>query len=106
MKRFVLLLFVLFVTRSYSQSSVFLRAGDHAPSFILTPDNNSIQSYVMPYMKRLVMLHFWSSDVITSKTYGQRLNTLTKRYKNAIYKNAEGFEVIAIAVQSNQKTWK
>lgn len=52
------------------------------------------------------MLHFWSSDVITSRVYGQRLSALQKRYNNVVYKNADGFEVVAIAVQTNKKSWK
>jgi len=105
MKQKVLLFFLLFVfARSFSQGPV--RINDHAPNFVLTLEGNSIQSYVFPYVKHLVLLHFWSSEVITSRNYGKHLNTLTKRYENAIYKNAEGFSVIDIAVQNNKKTWR
>ena len=106
MKRIFLAFFILIFTRSFAQSDVVLKYGDPAPSFIVTLEANSIQSYVMPYMKRLVLLHFWSSEVITSRNYGRQLNGLAKRYQNVVYKNAEGFEVIAIAVQNNKRTWK
>jgi hypothetical protein len=106
MKQKSLVFFIFVFIKTFSQSGGLLKQGDHAPSFILNLEGNSIKSYVMPYMKHIVMLHFWSSDVITSKIYGKRLNSIAKRYDNALYKNADGFEVVAIAVQANKKAWR
>lgn len=104
MKRTVALLFLLAAFKGFSQMPP--KVGDHAPSFILTLDKDVVQSYVFPYTKRIVMLHFWSSDNYTSRNYGKFLNGLAKRYKNVVYKTAYNFEVIAIAVQKDKKAWR
>jgi outer membrane protein OmpA-like peptidoglycan-associated protein len=72
---------------------------------VLNLQQNAIQSFSMPYLNRIVLLHFWSSTVSKSKVYNKYLNRLAGRYKNALYKNAEGFEIIAIAVQSDKNAW-
>lgn len=59
----------------------------------------------MPYVSRLVLLHFYSTSVAKSTFYNKPFNRLAKRYKNSIYKGAEGFEVIEIAVQSDKNAW-
>jgi hypothetical protein len=105
-KKYLIFFSILFL-KSFSQESesLFLKSGDKAPPFILNLNDNGIQSFIMPYMKSITLLHFWSTDVITSKMQNKHLTRLSKKYKNTIYKNAEGFEVIAIAVQSDKKSW-
>lgn len=82
-----------------------LKVGDIAPSFVLNVQQNSIQSFNMPYMNRIVLIHFWSTNVAKSKANNKFLNRIAGRYKNALYRNAEGFEVIAVAVQSDKTAW-
>ncbi|TAF64336.1 MAG: hypothetical protein EAZ58_11310, partial [Flavobacterium sp.] len=40
-----------------------------------------------------------------AKANNKFLNRICGRYKNAMYRSAEGFEVIAVAVQSDKKAW-
>lgn len=97
---------VLLVSRlSANDDSLLVKTGSKAPSFILNLAENSVQSFNMPYMKRVVLLNFWSSNVIKCRTYNKYLNRLAARYKNASYRNAESFEVISIAVQTDRKAW-
>ena len=82
-----------------------IKIGDKAPTFLINLQQNTIQAFSMPYMNRIVLLHFWSSTVSKSKQNNKFLNRLAHRYKNAIYRSAEGFEVVAVAVQSDKKAW-
>lgn len=99
---FIILFFAFGI--SFSQTTE-LKVGDKAPPFILTLQQNAIQSFAMPYLNRIVLLHFWSSTVNKSKAYNKHLNRIAGRYKNAMYRSAEGFEVIAVAVQSDKNAW-
>jgi len=107
MKYKFLIFFIFLITKSFSQKdSLLLTTGSKAPSFILNLQENTIQSYTMPYMRRIILLHFWSSNVKKSRVANKQLIRLTERYKNAQYRNAEGFEVIAIAVQTDKNAWR
>src|ERR1700761_9526318 len=107
MKYRFLIVFLLLFAKAFSQKdSLLLKPGSHAPSFILNLQENTIQSFTMPYMRRMILLHFWSSNVKKSRTANRYLNRLAERYKNAQYKNADGFEIIAIAVQTDKNAWK
>jgi len=100
------LIMLVLVLRVYPQDGTTeLKVGDQAPSFVLNVQQNSIQSFNMPYLNRIVLLHFWSTNVAKSKANNKHLNRIAGRYKNALYRNAEGFEVIAVAVQSDKTAW-
>ncbi len=99
------LIVLLFLHAIVSVAQTELKVSDKAPPFVLNMQQNSIQSFPMPYLGRIVLIHFWSSTVTKSKTSNKFLNRLAGRYKNALYRNAEGFEVIAVAVQSDKKAW-
>ena len=105
MKQKICIIFLIVCVKLFSQESTDLKPGDKAPAFILNLPQNSIQSFSMPYLNRIVLIHFWSSTVTKSKAYNKHLNRLTGRYKNALYRKAEGFETIAIAVQSDKNAW-
>lgn len=105
MKNYFFITFIFLFANLNSQTEVApIKAGDKAPGFILT-QQNSIQSFALPYFNRVILLHFWSTSVQQSKAKNRSLNRLAGRYKNAIYKNADGFDLIAIAVQSDKRAW-
>lgn len=107
MKYKFFIFFIFLFAIGFSQSDSLLTGpGAKAPSFILNLQENTIQSYTMPYMRKIVLLHFWSSSVKKSRLANKQLTRLTRRYKNAQYRNAEGFEVIAVAVQTDKNAWK
>src|SRR5207253_9328885 len=81
------------------------KPGATAPSFVLNLPENTIESYQMPHMRRIVLLHFWSSNVIKSRSANKFLNRLAERYKNSVYRNADGFEIIYIAVKTYKYSW-
>jgi outer membrane protein OmpA-like peptidoglycan-associated protein len=90
----------------FSQVSKTLTIGEPAPNFIISVGPNSIRSFLMPQTNRIVLLHFWSSESPLSRENGRNLSKLLQRYQNTEYKSAEGFDVIAIAVQNNFKSWE
>lgn len=107
MRKLFFITFIFLFRCLISQSdSLVIKVGAHAPSFIVNLQENTIQSITMPYMRKIVLLHFWSSNVKKSRTANKLLNKLAERYKNAQYRNADGFEIIAIAVQTDRNAWK
>jgi outer membrane protein OmpA-like peptidoglycan-associated protein len=105
MRKLFFILISLFVFKANAQIPTSLKPGDQAPGFVLNLLQNSIQSFSMPYLNRVILLHFWSTAVPNSKAKNKSLNRLAGRYKDAMYKTASGFELIAICVQSDKKTW-
>jgi outer membrane protein OmpA-like peptidoglycan-associated protein/thiol-disulfide isomerase/thioredoxin len=103
--RFVIILCFLFTNFFSQEDTLLLKTGTKAPSFILTLQENSIQSFTMPYMKRIVLLHFWSSNVSKTREANKYLNRIAQRYKNAQYRSAEGFQIISVAVQTDRHAW-
>lgn len=107
MKYKIVILFVFFISGVFSQTdSLLIKPGKQAPSFILNVQANTIQSFTMPYMRKIVLLHFWSSNVKKSRVVNRYLNRLSERYKNAQYRNADGFEILSVAVQTDKNAWK
>lgn len=83
-----------------------LKVGDKAPDFIVNVDENTIQSYLLPHMKHLVLLHFWTTDMPKAKEQNLYLKRLLARYENASYQSAEGFEIVSVAIQKDIAAWK
>ncbi|MBL7933217.1 MAG: OmpA family protein [Bacteroidia bacterium] len=107
MKRFLVVILIFLFVQGYGQTdTLMIKPGAKAPSFILSTQENGIQSFTMPYMKRIVLLHFWSSNIRKTKAVNRLLTKLVERYRNAQYRSAEGFEVIAIAVQTDKNAWR
>ena len=105
MKKIFFLLIICLFFKTNAQTQSLLKPGDQAPGFVLNLWQNSLQSFSMPYLNRAVLLHFWSTTVSNSKSKNKSLNRLAGRYKDAMYKTASGFELIAVCVQSDKKTW-
>lgn len=107
MKHLLFFIMSLFFVPCLGQTdSLLIKPGSKAPSFILSTQENGIQSYTMPYLKRIVLLHFWSSNMRKTVVTNKLLSKLAERYKDAQYRSAEGFEVIAIAVQTDKNAWR
>lgn len=105
--RVIVFLFIFMVSGVFAQTEApGIKIGDHAPPFILNLQSNTIQSYTMPYLRRIVLLHFWSSNIKKSRTANRYLSRLAERYQNSTYKSADGFEIIAVAVQTDKNAWK
>ncbi|WP_317899993.1 OmpA family protein [Aurantibacillus circumpalustris] len=103
--RFLIILSILCLKSFSQEDSLLIKPGDSAPSFILNLKENSIQSFTMPYMRRILLLHFWSSNVKKSRADNIYLNRIVQRYRNSQYRSAEGFQIISIAVQTDKHAW-
>jgi outer membrane protein OmpA-like peptidoglycan-associated protein len=101
-----LLFFVLFTLKLISQNdSLSSKKEIVAPAFNLFMKENAIKKMALPYMKRIVLLHFWSAHVKASRVNHQEIKSIKERYKNAYYKTAEGFEVITVSLKTDRNTW-
>ena len=101
-----LFVFVLFNLKVISQSdSLSSKKETVAPAFNLFMKENAIKKMAFPYMKRIVLLHFWSGNVKASRANHQEIKSIKDRYKNAYYKTAEGFEVITISLKTEKSAW-
>jgi outer membrane protein OmpA-like peptidoglycan-associated protein len=98
------LFLVLFSLNGLAQNCS-LKNGDKASPLVLNDNQNTLQSLTFPYLNKLVLVHFWSSSVSKSKPFIPRAIDLQNRYSTTAYRNAEGFEVISVALQSDKKTW-
>lgn len=83
-----------------------LTVGSAAPSFTLFLQDNTSKNFTFPYQKRIVLLHVWSNSSQASKANHGSIKSIHERYKRSYYKNAEGFEVISVAVQTDRNAWK
>ena len=100
------LLITLLTSAQGTQSFTPLNVGDKAPDFIVNTDENTIQSYLLPHMKHIVLLHFWTTDMPLVKQENLYLKRLLARYENASYQNAEGFEIVSVAIQKDFDAWR
>jgi outer membrane protein OmpA-like peptidoglycan-associated protein len=104
----LLLKIIFFLLLSYAAfaQNCKLVSGDKAGPIVLMNNQNSLQSLTFPYFNKIVLVHFWSSSVSKSKTFIPRTLDLYDRYSTIAYRNAEGFDIITVAVQSDKTAWK
>src|ERR1041384_2596104 len=100
-----ILFFVLLSYAAFAQNCKLV-SGDKAGAIVLMNSQNSLQSLTFPYFNKVVLVHFWSSSVPKSKAFIPRAQDLFDRYSETAYRNAEGFDIITIAVQSDKTAWK
>lgn len=106
MYRAALLFSILFFCIALpAQDSLQLQRGSRAPGFTLSMKDNTSRSITFPNQKKLMLVHFWNSDP-RARQITRQLRSIAERYKNCMYKSAEGFEVIAIAVKTDKLLWK
>ncbi len=101
-----ILFLVLFSTTLGVAQNCSLKNGDKASPLVLNDNQNTLQSLTFPYLNKLVLVHFWSSSVAKSKSFIPRAIDLQTRYGSTAYRNAEGFDVISVALQSDKTVWK
>ncbi len=105
-KRFYKILFLVLFSCTVVAQNCTLKSGSKAGAIVLMNNQNTLQSLTFPYFNKLVLVHFWSSSVAKSKLFIPRAIDLQERYSASAYRNAEGFEVITVAVQSDKTAWK
>ena len=105
-KRFYKILFLVLFGYNFVAQNCTLKSGSKAGAIVLMSSQNTLQSLTFPYFNKLVLVHFWSSSVGKSKLFIPRAIDLEERYSTSAYRNAEGFEVITVAVQSDKTAWR
>lgn len=99
------ILFLFLISTGAIAQNCGLKIGDKAQPLVLNNNQNTLQSITFPYINKIVLIHFWASSVSKSKTFIPRAIDLYERYSSSAYRNAEGFEVITVALQSDKSAW-
>jgi outer membrane protein OmpA-like peptidoglycan-associated protein len=99
------ILFLVLISLTVTAQNCGLKNGDKAQPLVLNNNQFTLQSITFPYINKIVLIHFWASSVNKSKSFLARAVDLHERYSNATYRNAEGFEVITVAIQSDKSAW-
>lgn len=104
-KSFCKIFFLVLISYAVHAQNCGLKTGDKGFPLVLYNNQNTLQSITFPYLNKIVLVHFWSSSVGKSKTFIGRAIDLQERYSVSTYRNAEGFEVITVAIQSDKTAW-
>jgi outer membrane protein OmpA-like peptidoglycan-associated protein len=104
-KKHILLFSLILLTLGFRAQNTALKAGDHAPPLVLLNQQGVLMSLNFPYLNKVVLVHFWSSTVPKSKYMIPRGLDLQERYSSMMFRNADGFEFITVAVQSDKTAW-
>ena len=105
MIRFSKIIVLFFLSLNLASQNTALNVGDPGMPLILNNHQGIQQSINFPYLNKVVLIHFWASSVSKSKPFLPRLVDLYERYSTTAYRNAEGFEVFSVAVQSDKTAW-
>ncbi len=103
---FTYLLLIGLIFSVSGQTTSLIKPGEKAPPFVLNKGENTIQGITIPYLNKIVLLYFWNNTTPGARKGNVFLKRVFDKYADADFINAEGFEVISIAVQSNQTSWK
>ena len=104
--QFIIIVLCSLIESAFAQDTLKLKLGDKAPSLVLPTALNTVQSFNFPYNNRIVLLVYWSSSVSKSKENLFKYSRINAKYSSLPYKNSDGFDIIAVALQSDRKIWE
>ncbi len=85
--------------------NTFYEVGQSLPNIQL-PNPNGRKVNLTETKGKYTLVHFWASWCPTSMIKVPHYQTLYKKYANATFPNADGFEIYAISLDKEQKDWK
>lgn len=80
-------------------------AGNPAPAFV-TENIHGEKIDLADYKGKYVMIDFWGSWCPPCRKEFPQLIEFHNKYKNRQFTNASGIEIITVALEKNDKTWR
>lgn len=96
--RAYILILLFFVNFSYSQSQ-------RAKDFLLKNPEDSSLKFSDINKNNFILLHFWSSDDVRSRTNHPDLLKLLEKYKGNTFGDNCGFKVVALGLEKSRQGW-
>lgn len=100
----LLVVLVLFVTKKYFQPADLIN-GEKAPEFSAELIDGSTFS-LKDLSGKYVVIDFWGSWCPPCRKENPKLVSLYNKYKDKNFKNGDGFDVVTIALEKHDRTWK
>jgi len=97
------LVIIYFVFNSFTQDNR-PKKGDDAPELVYNdPDGKPIA--LSSLNKKIVLLDFWASWCGPCRRANPELVKLYKKYKNAKFRDAKGFEIYSVSLDNSKERW-
>lgn len=85
--------------------NTILEVGDTAPEIKLKARRGGKKS-LSKYKGKIVLVQFWASWCLPCRQFSKDWIRVYNKYKNATFKNGNGFEVYSISLDKSKKDWK
>ena len=106
-KIFIVLIvgFILYFIGSYFYKKPKFRNGENIPQIEANLIDGSPFN-IKDLSGKYVLIDFWGSWCPPCREENPAIVELYKKYNKQKFKNADGFEIVSIAIETNEKRWK
>ena len=101
-KAIIILIFSILSFSSYSQE---LKVGDKAPEIIQNLITGE-EFHLSELNGKMVLIDFWASWCKPCRKENPHVVELYKKYKDASFKNGEGFTVLSVSLDFKKEMWE
>lgn len=102
--RSILLLSSIFLLANCNSNNTGLINGSYAPDINL-PDTSGTEISLEQLKGKIVLLDFWASWCKPCRKVNPKLVQLHRKYHNAEFENADGFEILSVSLDADREKW-